>query len=139
MLPPVLEALILSNRAVQFQRGALHIVSPPSLGIPHFLVGLPFTGAVLNHPFVGAGETFNLAKFPKVGPKLAKVMPLGLRFYAGLVESKEYGPKPPMGNVPPSSRWVGKLQYGIEFSIRDIAAKLASSTKPSGSKSTSAK
>ena len=109
------------------------VVSPPSLGIPHILIGVPFTGAVLEHPFVGAGETFNLSKLPKVGPGLSKVVPLGIRFYAGLVENKEYGPKPSAGNSPPPSKWVGKLQYGIEFSIRDIASKLASSKKPTAS------
>jgi hypothetical protein len=106
------------------------IVSPPSLGIPHLLFGLPFTGSVLNHPFVGAGETFNVSKLPNIGPKISKVVPFGIRFYAGLVENKEYGPKPATGNAQPSYKWVGKLQYGLEFSVRDIANKLSSSKKP---------
>jgi hypothetical protein len=109
------------------------IVSPPSLGIPHILIGLPFTGSVLNHPFVGAGETFNLSKLPKIGPGLSKIVPLGIRFYAGLVENKEYGPKPPTSSAQPTAKWVGKLQYGLEFSIRDIVNKLTSSKKPSTS------
>jgi hypothetical protein len=109
------------------------VVSPPSLGIPHILFGLPFTGSVLNHPFVGAGETFNVSKLPKIGSKLSKVVPLGIRFYAGLVENKEYGPKPTTGNLQPPSKWVGKLQYGLEFSVRDIANKLTSGKKPAAS------
>src|SRR5215469_1388126 len=106
------------------------IVSPPSLGIPHILVGIPFTGSVLDHPFVGAGETFNISKLPKVGTKLSKIVPLGIRFYAGLVENKEYGPNPPTSTSQPSSKWIGKLQYGLEFSVREIASKLSSSKKP---------
>lgn len=114
------------------------IVSPPSLGIPHLLFGLPFTGSVLNHPFVGAGETFNVSKLPKIGAKVSKVVPFGIRFYAGLVENKQYGPA--TGNAQPPSKWVGKLQYGLEFSVRDIANKLSSSKKPtSTAKSSSTK
>lgn len=116
------------------------VVSPPSLGIPHILIGLPFTGSVFNHPFVGAGETFNVSKLPKIGPSLSKIVPLGIRFYAGLVENKEYGPKPTTGNAQPPSKWVGKLQYGLEFSIRDIANKLSSGKKPTApSKTASSK
>jgi hypothetical protein len=112
------------------------IVSPPSLGIPHILVGLPLTGKVLNSPFIGFGETFNLSKLPSVGPKLSKVVPFGIRFYAGLVENKQFLPASGPGAAPPH-HWVGHLQYGIEFSVKDIANKLTSggkSTKASTSK-----
>lgn len=102
------------------------IVDPPSLGIPHILIGLPLSGKVFDSPFVGFGETFNLSKLPSIGKPIAKVIPIGIRFYAGLVENKEYGPPPASGTAQPPSRWVGKLQYGIEFSVRDIADKLKS-------------
>jgi subtilisin family serine protease len=97
-------------------------LSPPSLGIPHLLVGIPFSGKVFDSPFVGAGETLNLSKLPSVGSTLSKVIPIGIRFYAGLQENKVYGTS--SGNTTPPHRWVGKLQYGIEFSVRDVANKL---------------
>jgi hypothetical protein len=102
------------------------IVDPPSLGIPHILIGLPLSGKVFDSPFVGFGETFNLSKLPSIGKPMSKVIPIGIRFYAGLVENKEFGPPPASGTSPPPSHWVGKLQYGIEFSVRDIADKLKS-------------
>jgi len=102
------------------------IVSPPSLGIPHILIGLPLSGKVFDSPFVGLGETFNLSKLPSIGDKLSKVIPIGIRLYAGLVENKEFGPPPTSGTSGPPSHWVGKLQYGIEFSVRDVASKLTS-------------
>jgi len=111
-------------------------LSPPSLGIPHLLVGIPLSGKVLDFPFVGAGETFNLSKLPGVGPKLAKVVPFSIRFYSGLVENKTFGTAS-AGETPPH-RWIGKLQYGIEFSVRDIAIKLTGkSSSPTASKSSS--
>lgn len=112
-------------------------LSPPSLGIPHLLVGIPFSGKVFDSPFVGAGETFNLSKVPGIGAKLSKVIPVSIRFYAGLVENKTFGPKPSSGPEP--YRWIGKLQYGIEFSIRDVASKLTgkSSSTSSSKKSNS--
>ena len=39
-------------------------LSPPSLGIPHLFVGIPLSGKVLDFPFLGASETFNLSKLP---------------------------------------------------------------------------
>jgi hypothetical protein len=113
------------------------IISPPSLGIPHILIGVPITGKVLDSPFVGAGETFNVGKLPKVGATIGKVLPFGIRFYAGLVEYKEFGPKPATGTSGPPSRWLGKLQYGIEFSVRDIASKLTSAGKSATSQKNS--
>jgi hypothetical protein len=111
------------------------VVSPPSLGIPHVLIGLPLSGKVFDSPFVGLGETFNISKLPSIGPKISKIVPFGIRFYAGLVENKEFGPAPASGTAGPPSRWVGKLQYGIEFSVKDIANKLTSNTSKSNSKS----
>jgi hypothetical protein len=112
------------------------IVSPPSLGIPHILMGLPLSGKVLDSPFVGLGETFNLSKLPSVGPKLSKVVPFGIRFYAGLVENKQFGVAPPTGGSAPY-HWVGHLQYGIEFSVKDIANKLTSNGKSTKASTTS--
>jgi hypothetical protein len=96
------------------------------LGIPHILIGVPLQGKVLDSPFVGLGETFNLSKFPGIGPGVAKVFPFGIRFYAGLVENKQFVPVPTGGTGQPTSRWAGNLQYGIEFSVRDVASKLTS-------------
>jgi hypothetical protein len=112
------------------------IVSPPSLGIPHILMGLPLSGKILDSPFVGLGETFNLSKLPSVGPKLSKVVPFGIRFYAGLVENKQFGVAPQTGGSAPY-HWVGHLQYGIEFSVKDIANKLTSSGKSTKASTTS--
>ena len=113
------------------------IVSPPSLGIPHVLIGVPLSGKVFNSPFVGLGETFNLSKLPGIGTKLSKIVPFGIRFYAGLVENKQFGPPPSSGNSATPYRWIGHLQYGIEFSVRDIANKL--SAAKSSKSSTSSK
>lgn len=108
-------------------------VSPPNLGIPHLMFGLPFTGKILNSPFVGLGETINLTKLPGIGKPISKwIANASARFYAGLVENKTFGPQPAPGQSGPV-RWIGKLQYGIEFSVRDISSKLngsASSSTP---------
>lgn len=106
------------------------VVTPPSLGIPHILAGVPFTGKVLDSPFVGLGETINFTKIPGLGGLLSKLFTSNLsgRFYAGLSENKVFGPAPATGVNPPY-RWVGKLQYGIEFSIRDVASKLSGSNQ----------
>jgi hypothetical protein len=105
------------------------VVSPPSLGIPHILVGVPFTGKVLDSPFFGLGETINFAKLPGIGNSISKLASnLSVRFYAGLSENKLFSPASTPDGTPPS-RWVGKLQYGIEFSIRDVASKLSGSSK----------
>jgi hypothetical protein len=112
------------------------IVSPPSIGIPHFLVGLPLQGKVFDAPVFAAGETFNIASVPKIGPSIAKVYPLGIRFYCGIVYNKQFSPSVAGVDPTPSHR-VAKLQYGIEFSIRSVVSKLSSAT--SGSKSNSKK
>jgi len=116
------------------------IVSPPSLGIPHLLVGLPFTGKVFDNPFFGAGETFNLSKTPGIGNTMGKVVPISIRFYCGIDYLKQFGP-PGMSSgttpaPPPPSHRVAKLQFGIEFSVREIANKL---TGKSSSNSKSSK
>jgi hypothetical protein len=114
------------------------IIDPPSLGIPHFLVGLPFTGKVFNNPFFGMGETFNLSKTPKIGNAIGKVFPLSIRLYAGIDYLKQFD-KPSTGSgamPPPPSHRVAKLQYGIEFSVKEIASKLTgknSNSKPAAS------
>jgi hypothetical protein len=110
-------------------------LSPPSLGIPHILVGVPLSGKVFDFPFVGAGETFNLSKVPGIGSKLAKVVPFSIRFYSGLVENKTFGTASD-GGTPPH-RWIGKLQYGIEFSVRDVANKLTGKSSSSTASQTS--
>jgi hypothetical protein len=111
------------------------IVTPASLGIPHILMGLPLTGKVFDYPFVGLGETVNFAKIPGMGKGIGKFIPnLSARFYAGLVESKTFGPAPAGGGAVPF-KWVGKLQYGIEFSIRDVASKLSGSNAASSNAS----
>jgi hypothetical protein len=100
------------------------IITPPSLGIPHILMGLPFTGKVLDSPFVGLGETINLTKLPGIGNAFSKfTQNLSIRFYAGLSENKVFEPAPAPG-TPGPVKWVGKLQYGIEFSIADVKSKL---------------
>jgi hypothetical protein len=48
---------------------------------------------------------------------------LSIRFYAGLSENKVFEPAPAPG-TPGPVKWVGKLQYGIEFSIADVKSKL---------------
>jgi hypothetical protein len=112
------------------------VVSPPSLGIPHLMAGLPLKGKVFDAPFVGAGETFNASKLPRVGNGLAKVIPISIRFYAGIVYNKQFGPATSSSAEPPSHR-VAKLQYGIEFSVKDIASKLSGKSSASSKPSTS--
>lgn len=116
------------------------IIDPPSLGIPHFLVGLPFTGKVFNNPFFGMGEMFNISKTPGIGKAIGKVLPLSVRFYAGIDYLKQFDkPSTTSGTTPappPASHRVAKLQYGIEFSIKEIASKLTnknSNSKPTTS------
>jgi hypothetical protein len=99
------------------------ILNPPSLGIPHLMAGLPFTGSVFNAPFLGIGETFNLSKIPAVGTTIGKAIPLSVRFYVGAVDFKQFGAVTPSSPISTSQR-VWKLQYGIEFSVREIASKL---------------
>jgi hypothetical protein len=111
------------------------IVDPPSLGIPHFLIGLPLQGKVFDAPVFAMGETFNLRSIPKIGPAISKVYPVGLRFYAGVVYNKQFS-APMAGISPTPSHRVAKLQYGIEFSVRSIASKLSSAS--SSKKSTPA-
>jgi hypothetical protein len=115
------------------------IVTPPTLGIPHLLVGLPFSGKVFDSPFFGAGETFNLSKIPKIGNSVSKIVPVSIRFYSGIVYLKQFGPVPAASGTapvpqPPSHR-VAKLQYGVEFSVREIVSKLTGG-KSSTTKST---
>jgi hypothetical protein len=113
------------------------VLSPPSLGIPHLLFGLPFTGKVLNNPFVGAGETINLTKLPGIGNAISKFIPnLSIRPYAGLVEHKQFGRAPKPGESGPIT-WVGKLQFGIEFSVRDVAGKLTGASSSTANSSSS--
>lgn len=112
------------------------IVSPPSLGIPHLMAGLPLKGKVFDAPFFGAGETFNASKLPRIGSGLAKVIPISIRFYAGMVYNKQFGPATTSGVEPPSHR-VTKLQYGIEFSVKDIASKLSGKSSASSKPGTS--
>jgi hypothetical protein len=111
------------------------IVEPPSLGIPHFLVGLPLQGKVFDAPVFAMGETFNIKSIPKIGPAISKAYPLALRFYAGVVDNKQFA-APVAGVSPTPSHRVLKLQYGIEFSIRSVASKLSSAS--SSKKSTPA-
>lgn len=99
-------------------------VTPPSLGIPHIMIGVPLTGKVLDHPFFGLGESVNLSKIG-VPQTISQIVSM-FRFYAGLSENKTFGAAITSGVEPPH-RWIGKLQYGIEFSIRDVASKLSGS------------
>ena len=112
------------------------IVSPPSLGIPHFMAGLPLKGKVFDAPFFGAGETFNASKVPRIGSALAKVIPISIRFYGGIVYNKQFGPVTSSSMAPPSHR-VAKGQYGIEFSVKDIASKLSGKSSNSSKPTTS--
>lgn len=114
------------------------IVSPPSLGIPHLMAGLPLKGKVFDAPFFGAGETFNASKLPAIGTGLAKVIPISIRLYAGIVYNKQFGPVTSASVAPPSHR-VAKLQYGIEFSVKDIASKLSGKSSNSSKPTTSSK
>jgi hypothetical protein len=109
------------------------IVTPPSLGIPHLLMGVPFSGKVLDTPFVGLGETINLTKIPGLGPQVNKLISnLSARFYAGLGENKQFSPAATAGG-PLQIKWVGKLQYGIEISVKDAQSKLSGSSSASSS------
>ena len=99
------------------------------LGNSAFVAGLPFTGKVLNSPFVGLGETINVSKL--FGGKGVSSSIPSIRFYAGLSSNKTFGASPSPG-IAGTERWVHKLQYGIEFSIRDVASKLSGSGKTSG-------
>jgi hypothetical protein len=98
-------------------------VTPPSLGIPHIMIGLPLSGKVLDTPFVGLGEAVNLSQMG-VPTSISQFVSL-FRFYAGLSENKTFGPA--AAGIEPPHRWIGKFQYGIEFSIKDVASKLSGS------------
>jgi Chitobiase/beta-hexosaminidase C-terminal domain len=114
------------------------VKSPPAFGYPHFVVGLPFSGQVFNKPFFGAGGVFNVKKLPAIGTALSKIVPLQLNFYGGLTYNKESRPKTlavgstaspaALANDLQGHR-VWKVQYGIEFSIRDVKDKLTTSSK----------
>jgi hypothetical protein len=114
------------------------IISPPSLGIPHIMVGLPLSGKVLNSPFFGAGEAFNLAKLPKAGTALSKVIPFSIRVYGGVALNKQFGPVT-SPSVSPPSHWSREPQYGIEFSVREIASKLTAKASAKGTATTTSK
>jgi len=106
-------------------------VTPPSLGIPHPMVGVPLTGKVLDTPFVGLGETINLTKVPGLGKGIAKFSDnLSARFYAGCGWNKQFSPAAMTDEVPPH-KWVRKLQIGIEFAVKDVKDQLTGASKNS--------
>jgi hypothetical protein len=115
---------------------ATDLKSPPAFGWPHIVVGLPFSGKVFNKPFFGSGGVFNILQIPKIGPAIAKIMPVKFNFYGGVVYNKEFrpatlavgdaaSPGAVAHNLVPHRVWKG--QFGIEFSIRDVKDKLTGS------------
>lgn len=126
---------------------ASDLKTPPAFAWPHLIVGLPFSGKVFNKPFFGGGGVVNFQQIPKIGPALAKIVPVKLNFYGGVVYNKEFrpsslnvgdpgSPAAVANSLSPHRVWKG--QFGIEFSIRDVKDKL-SSTKSSTAKSDTSK
>jgi len=119
---------------------ATDLKSPPAFGWPHIMVGLPFSGKVFNKPFIGSGGAVNIQQLPKIGPTLAKIVPVRFNFFGGVVYNKEFrpatlglgdpaSPGAVANNLVPHRVW--KAQFGIEFSIRDVKDKLTASKKSS--------
>jgi hypothetical protein len=99
---------------------AADIKTPPTVGIPHLLVGLPISGKVFNKPLFGGGNTFNLRK-------LTKIVPLQVGFFGGVIFNKEFRQIPGTtgsSNVVPHRVWNGT--YGVEIPVSQFKSLLPS-------------
>jgi len=116
---------------------ATDVGNPPAFGYPHIVLGLPLSGQVFNKPFFGAGGVVGFQSLPWIGKFLNTAIPLRLNFYGGVVYNKEFRPATLSVGSPASPAAVSndlrgvrvwKGQFGIEFSITDVASKLKAAT-----------
>lgn len=119
---------------------AVDISNPPAFSYPHAVVGLPIAGKVFNKPFLGAGGVVGFQSLPWIGKYLDTAIPIRINFYGGLVYNKEFQPTTLKTGQTASGGAVAndlhghrvwKGQFGIEFSIKDVASKLTSTSKTS--------
>jgi hypothetical protein len=116
------------------------LISPPYVGIPHIVVGLPFAGQVFNKPYFAVGETLNfpqaigkvpfLSKLPVIGNLSQKDLPLFVRPVFGWVYNKEF----PAGSTH-SYRSL-KPQWALELSFSSIKNAVQTFSKSSGGSNT---
>lgn len=117
---------------------AVDINDPPAFAYPHAVFGLPFSGKVFNKPFLGLGGALGFQSLPWIGKFLNTAIPVRLNFYGGVVYNKEFRPSTLKVGQPASPGAVAndlhgvrvwKGQFGIEFSIKDVASKLKGNSK----------
>jgi hypothetical protein len=116
------------------------LVSPPYVGIPHVVVGLPFAGKVFDKPYFAVGETINFSKAIAKIPFLTKIpvinslaqsdLPLSVRPIFGWVYNKEF-PAAATGSTQPYRSL--KPQWAIELSFSSIKNAVQTFSKGSGS------
>jgi hypothetical protein len=118
------------------------LITPPYLGIPHVVVGLPFAGQVFNKPYFAVGETINfpkaiakipiVSKLPFLSSLAQKDLPLFVRPVFGWVDNKVY----PTGGAPTYRSL--KPQFSIEMSFSSIknAVQTLSKNSSNGSGNT---
>jgi hypothetical protein len=116
------------------------LVTPPYIGIPHVVVGLPFSGKVFDKPYFAVGETINfskaiskssfLSKLPVIGSLAQKDLPLSVRPVFGWVYNKEFPAASTESTQPYRSL---KPQWAIELSFSSIKNAVQTFTKSSGS------
>lgn len=118
---------------------AIDISNPPAFSYPHLIAGLPFAGKVFDKPFFGAGGVIGFQSLPWIGKFLNQTIPLRLNVYGGILYNKQS--RAASGTNERETYRALKGQYGIEFSIKDVASKLTgkSKTKTSSTASSTAK
>lgn len=106
---------------------AVDISNPPAFSYPHLIAGLPFAGKVFDKPFFGAGGVVGFQSLPWIGKALNQTIPLRVSFYGGIVYNKQ-SRAAAVTNERETYRAL-KGQYGIEFSLKDVASKLTGKSK----------